>query len=117
MCTTHAILIPARPAANAQDYQALLARHQQAEAGLARAREAAADMRARLEAVTGPQGPQARLRQAEGQLAQVRGAGAATRQAGQRLELPGSHCSPKVSRCAWSHNDPSFTSTLPKPQP
>lgn len=57
--------------ANAQDYQALLSRHQQAEAGLARAREAASDMRARLEAITGPQGPQARLRQMEAQLAQV----------------------------------------------
>ncbi len=65
-----------RPAANAQDYQALLSRHQQAEAGLARAQEAAADMRARLEAITGPQGPQARLRQLEGQLAQVGGPGA-----------------------------------------
>jgi hypothetical protein len=36
-----------------------------------RAQEAAADMRARLEAITGPAGPQARARQLESQIAQL----------------------------------------------
>lgn len=59
-------------AANASDYDALLARCQSLEAELARAREGSAELRSRLEGLTGPSGPQARMRHMEAQLQQVR---------------------------------------------
>ncbi len=68
-CCTTACPAPA----NAADYDQLLARHQELESEASKARERVAEMRSRLDGLTGPSGPQARLRQLEGQLQQVNG--------------------------------------------
>eukprot|EP00878_Enallax_costatus_P035251 GHUV01039265.1.p2 GENE.GHUV01039265.1~~GHUV01039265.1.p2 ORF type:complete len:119 (+),score=48.29 GHUV01039265.1:18-374(+) len=51
-----------------KDHSALLARFEAVSAELARVKDAAADMRLRLEHFTGPAGPQARMKQLEAAL-------------------------------------------------
>jgi hypothetical protein len=61
------------PADAAKDHSALLQRFEGVTAELSRVKEGAADMRLRLEHLTGPGGPQARIRQLEGSLQSVSG--------------------------------------------
>lgn len=57
--------------AGADDYEALLRRHQDLEAEHQRSQDTIADLRGRIESLTGPQGPQSKLRHMQHQTTQV----------------------------------------------
>jgi hypothetical protein len=58
--------------AGAADYDTLLRRHQALEASHAKAQDSLAELRQRLEGLTGPGGPAAKAKQAQARVEQVR---------------------------------------------